>query len=76
MLAQKFAFYSVSKVTSVSQKFKTKGDKALEMLETERVSKGGRVTRGGCKKRSEVEGEERYERKSEEKAKMKKKHAA
>lgn len=47
----------MSKVTSVSQKFKTKGDEALEMLETEQVSKGGLVTRGGCKKESEVEGE-------------------
>lgn len=36
-LAQKCVFYSLSNVASLSQKFKTKGDKALEMSETEQV---------------------------------------
>lgn len=57
VLAQRFLFYSVSKVTSVSQKFKTKRDKASELLETEQVSEGLWVTRGCSKKESEVEGE-------------------
>lgn len=54
--AQKFVFYSASRA-SLSQKFETQGDKELETLETEQVSKGVRVTRGGSKKKSEVEGE-------------------
>ncbi len=47
VLAQKFVFYSTLKVTSVSQKFKTKGDRALEILATEQVSKEVWVTKGG-----------------------------
>lgn len=59
VLAQEFVFFffPVSNVASLSQKFKTKEDKALEMLETVQVSKGVKVTRGGCKKESELEGE-------------------